>query len=176
MWCLRCGEQEPGQKAHCKTCDFELGLPEQRGGYFAQVMKMTDRVLRDEISIREYERAINIAVNAMDDLSVKLEPVEIKLKELGLDELDVPVVSRPIKYFREGIMTFREGLEKLRDYVHEKNLVSLSLGLPLLKKANNMFLNAANTNQYIIRDVSKELESSSKEDIEKYIDDNLGNA
>ena len=175
MWCLKCGEKEPGSENHCKTCNFELGSPEKRDGFYLQMMRLTDKVLKDEISTEAYERAIHWGITTMQELSSNLELIEDKMKQFELGELDTSVISRPVRTFREGITTFMEGLEKLRDYSYEKNLTHITKGLPLLKKANNLFINATDTTHYIIGDISKDLESATKEDIQKYIGDNMKN-
>ena len=164
MWCLRCGAKEPGPTDKCQVCDNEVGPPEGRIGYFNQMMRLTGELLTEKYSVEEYEKSIQWATEAMDDLGKGLEPLETQMKMMGFDDLALSLVNRPLSSFKEGIQTFHEGLEKLRYYVYEPNQSHLQSGLTLLEKANNLFNYTADTATYMMGDISKNL---SEEDINK---------
>lgn len=164
MWCLRCGIKEPGSGEKCDKCGQEVGPPENRVGYFNQMMRLTGELLTNKLPLEDYEKSIQWATEAMDDLGRGLEPLERQMKMFGFDDLALSLVSRPMKSFKEGIETFHEGLEKLRFYVYEQNQGHLQNGLTLLEKANNLFNYTADTAGYMMGDISKEL---SQEEIEK---------
>ncbi len=164
MWCLRCGASDPGESDRCQVCESEIGSPDSRIGYFNQMMRLTGELITGKLTVEEYEKSIQWATEAMDDLGKGLEPLENQLKLMGFDELAMSLVNRPLSSFREGIQTFHQGLEKLRYYVYEPNQSHLQNGLTLLEKANNLFNYTADTATYMMGDISKQL---SPEDIEK---------
>ncbi len=158
MWCLRCGNREPGPENFCNECGNELGPVENRVGYFNQMLKLTGELLTNQITIEEYENTIQWATEATHDMLINLEPIEKQMKTAGFNELALTIMSRPIQTYKQGVKTFQEGLEKLRHYVYEQKQSHLHTGLSLLEKANNMFNNTADTTNYMIDDISRTLE------------------
>jgi hypothetical protein len=169
MWCLRCGERDPGNEAKCKKCKSDLGLPESRIGYFNQIMVLTGELLNKKLETSDYEKSLQWAAEAMDDMGKNLDPIEKQMKMMNFDELAISLMNRPIKSFREGIQTFHEGLEKLRFYTYEQNQSHLYNGLTLLEKANNLFNYTSNTAGYMIRDITKQLPEDQVKSIEKKV-------
>lgn len=167
MWCLRCGERDPGSDRNCRKCKSDLGPPENRMGYFSQMMVLTGEVLNKKLDQSEFEKCIQWATEAIDDMSRGLDPIEKQMKAMNFDDLAISLMNRPIKSFKEGIQTFHEGLEKLRFYVYEQNQSHLYNGLTLLEKANNLFNYTTSTAGYMIRDISKQLPEEQVKEVEK---------
>ncbi|MCE1247856.1 MAG: hypothetical protein LWY06_14535 [Firmicutes bacterium] len=167
MWCLRCGARDPGADEKCGKCGNMLGPVENRVGYFNQMMVLTGELLTNKLSLEDYEKTIQWATEAIDDMGVSLEPIEKQLESSNFDELAISLMKRPINSFREGIETFHEGLEKLRFYVYEQNQGHLHQGLTLLEKANNLFNYTADTANYLIGDIKKNLNEEQIAMVEK---------
>jgi hypothetical protein len=133
------------------------------------MMKLTGDLLTEQLTLEEYEEAIQSGTEAMDDMEKSLEPIESQMKSMGLDDMSMSIVSRPLKSFKEGIRTFHDGLAKLRFYVYEQNHSHLHGGLALLEKANNLFNYTADTTQYMMNDISKGLTEAQKKEVEDSI-------
>ncbi len=173
MWCLRCGAMDPGPSDKCQNCGNEVGPPGNRVGYFNQMMRLTGELLTGKLTLEEYERSIQWATEAMDEMEKSLEPIENQMKMMGFDELALSLLNRPLSTYKEAIRTFLEGLEKLRYYVYEQNQSHLHNGLTLLEKANNLFNYTADTANYMIQDISKELTEEEISDIERQAKEKL---
>lgn len=167
MWCLRCGSREPGLDEKCCHCSNNLGPADSRIGYFNQMMVLTGELLTNKLDIESYEKSIQWAAEAIDDMNRSLEPVEKQMKLMGLDDLGISLMMRPLTSFREGIQTFNEGLEKLRFYVYEQNQGYLHQGLTLLEKANNLFNYTADTANYMMGDLKKNFSDEQVEAIKR---------
>jgi len=167
MWCIRCGARDPGPGQTCQECGNEVGPPEARVGYFSQMMKLTGQLLTEQLTLEEYEKCIQWATEAIDDMSKSFDPIEQQMKQMGFNELAMSLLNRPMSSFREGIQTFHEGLKELRYYVYEQNQSHLHTGLTLLEKANNLFNYTADTANYMINDISKELTEEEIAQVEK---------
>jgi len=174
MWCLRCGNRDPDAGEKCEVCGNNLGPIENRIGYFNQMMVLTGELLTKKLSIEDYEKSIQWATEAIDDMSRNLEPIEKQMDQMGFDELAKSLMLRPLNSFKEGIQTFHEGLEQLRFYVYEPNQSHLYKGLTLLEKANNLFNYTADTANYMMDDMRKELSEEDLEMIEKEVEERMG--
>lgn len=173
MWCLRCGAKDPGPGNKCQSCENEVGPPDNRIGYFNQMMRLTGQLLTNQLTLEEYEKSIQWATEAMDDLRKSMAPMEEQMEKFGFDELAMSIINRPFNSFKEGIQTFVEGLEKLRFYVYEQNQSHLHNGLTLLEKANNLFNYTANTANYMMGDISKELTEEELAEVDKMVEDQM---
>ena len=173
MWCLRCGLREPGEGEKCERCDNILGPPENRIGYFNQMMVLTGELLTNQISLDEYEKSVQWATEAIDDMGKGMEPIERQIEMFNFDELSKSLMLRPINSFKEGIQTFQEGLEKLRYYSYEQNQSHLHNGLTLLEKANNLFNYTADTANYMMSDMAKEMDEEDIKMIENDVEQRL---
>lgn len=173
MWCLRCGLREPGEAEKCEVCGNILGPPESRIGYFNQMMVLTGELLTTQLSLEDFEKSVQWATEAIDDMSKSMDPIERQIEAFGFDELAKSLMMRPVKSFKEGIETFQEGLEKLRYYSYEQNQSHLHNGLTLLEKANNLFNYTADTANYMMSDIAKEMNEEDLKMIENEVDDRL---
>jgi cob(I)alamin adenosyltransferase len=150
-----------------------VGPPDKRVGYFNQMMKLTGELLTEKLKLEEYEKSIQWATEAMDDMSRSMEPIEQQIKAFGFDDLALSMMNRPLKSFKEGIQTFHEGLEKLRFYVYEQTQSHLQNGLTLLEKANNLFNYTADTASYMIGNIAKELTPEQVSQVEKDVEERM---
>jgi cob(I)alamin adenosyltransferase len=173
MWCLRCGVRDPGASEKCANCGNSLGPVDNRVGYFNQMMVLTGELLTNKLSLQDYEKSIQWATEAVDDMGKNLEPIEKQVESFNFDELALSLMKRPLSSFREGIETFHEGLEKLRFYVYEQNQGHLHQGLTLLEKANNLFNYTADTANYMIGDLRKNLNEEQIAMVEKEVQANV---
>lgn len=169
MWCLRCGDRDPGSGDKCRNCGNNIGPVDNRVGYFSQMMVLTGELLTNKLLLEDYEKSIQWATEAVDDMSKSLEPIEKQMKMMGFDELAISMMMKPMSSFKEGIQTFHEGLEKLRFYAYEQNQGHLHQGLILLEKANNLFNYTADTANYMISDIRKNLSDDDIAMVEKQV-------
>jgi len=173
MWCLRCGMREPGPEEKCEKCENTLGPLDNRIGYFNQMMILTGELLTEKLSLEDYEKSVQWAMEAIDDMNKNLDPIERQMDLMGFDEFAKSLMMRPLGSFREGIQTFQEGLEKLRYYIYEQNQSHLHQGLTLLEKANNLFNYTADTANYMMGDMSKDFSEEELKMIDKEVEEKM---
>jgi hypothetical protein len=154
MWCLKCGEKEPGDQEKCKTCDYSIGPPENRL-YLHQLMRLTGDLLTGNLTKDAYSIALTNADMMLDDMYKGITSIEGKLNEENLPEAGKHVMSRPMNSFKEGIDVFSSALEELRMYLVDPEEDHLRKGLKLVEKANNTMFYCFEVSQYAMKEIKK---------------------
>ncbi len=154
MWCLKCGEQEPGDQEKCKTCDYPIGPPDNRL-YLHQLMRLTGDLLTGNLDKETYEKALTNADMMLDDMHQGIIAIEEKLSIENLPEAGRHVMSRPLNSFKEGIEIFSSALEELRMYLVDPEEDHLRKGLKLVEKANNTMFYCFEVSQYAMKEIKR---------------------
>ncbi|GEM_PF-1847263 len=159
MWCLRCGEQDPGEQDKCKKCEYPIGTPENRI-YLLQLMRMTGDLLCGNLTKEEYDRVLSNASKMLDEMHRGVLSIENKMNVENMPENGRYVMSRPMTAFKEGIEIFSSALEELRMYLVDPDEDHLRKGLKLVEKANNTMYYCFEVSQYAMKEIKRYLPES----------------
>lgn len=154
MWCLRCGEQDPGEQDKCRKCEYPIGTPENRL-YLLQLMRMTGDLLCGNLTKENYDQILSNASKMLDEMHRGLLSIENKMNEEKIPENGRYVMSRPMNSFKEGIEIFSSALEELRMYLVDPDEDHLRKGLKLVEKANNTMYYCFEVSQYAMREIKR---------------------
>jgi len=154
MWCLRCGERDPGEQDKCKKCEYPIGTPENRL-YLLQLMRMTGDLLCGNLTKEDYDQVLSNASKMLDEMYKGILAIENKMNEENMPESGRYVMSRPMTSFREGIEVFSSALEELRMYLVDPDEDHLRKGLKLVEKANNTMYYCFEVSQYAMREIKR---------------------
>jgi hypothetical protein len=154
MWCLRCGEREPGDQEKCKKCEYPIGAPENRI-YLLQLMRMTGDLLCGNIDKVAYDQILSNTSKMLDEMHRGVLAIENKITSEELPESGRYVMSRPITAFKESIEIFSEAIEELRMYLVDPEEDHLRKGLKLVEKANNSMYYCYEVTQYAAKEVKR---------------------
>ncbi|MDQ7823024.1 MAG: hypothetical protein RDV48_09545 [Candidatus Eremiobacteraeota bacterium] len=154
MWCLKCGDKEPGGGEKCKTCEYPIGTPENRL-YLLQLMRMTGDLLCGNIDKEAYDRILTNTSLMLDEMHRGILAIERKLNFDKLPEGGQYVMSRPLNSFKEGIEIFSNAMDELRMYLVDPEEDHLRKGLKLVEKANNTMYYCFEVSQYALKEIKR---------------------
>lgn len=169
MWCLKCGEKEPGDQEKCRICEYPIGTPDNRL-YLHQMMRITGDLLCGNIDKTAFDKVITNSSKMLDEMHKGLLGIEKKLDFDKLPEAGKNVMSRPMNSFKEGIEIFSDGLDELRLYLVDPEEEHLRKGLKLIEKANNTMYYCFEVSQFAMREIERffpEYETISGEEIQE---------
>lgn len=154
MWCLRCGEKNPGDQEKCSSCEYPIGTPENRI-YLLQLMRMTGDLLCGNLNKEQYDQVLTNTSKMLDQMHKGYLYIESKFNVASLPVSGQHVMNRPMSTFKEGIEIFSSAIDELRMYLVDPDEEHLRKGLKLVEKANNTMFYCFEVSQYALKDIKK---------------------